>query len=173
MRKFAVFTVLVMFFLLSCSREKFDMDLLYGSWIEEGNTGHPRQTIDFNAGGDYCLIDYVNLVPGSVVVYKCTITGEYEVDGQFVTLVTAEVQSMDEEPDPGGFPYEGIDIEDGISLGSFYGGLERIVFHKGDQGLTGVVTGYTPVTWEVLDLAEQFLEVRVGLDTVRYLRQLN
>jgi len=172
MRKFAVFTVLIMILLLSCRKEKFDMDLLYGSWIEEAGTGHPRQTIDFNVGGDYCLTDYINILPGSVAVYKCTITGEFEVDGQCVTLVTAEVQSMDEEPVPGGFPYEGTDIEDGVPIGSLYGGQGSIGLRTGDQDLTGAVTEYTPVTWEVLDLTEGILEVRVELDTVRYLRQL-
>jgi len=171
MRKFAVFTVLVMFLLPSCRKEKFDMDLLYGSWIEEANAGHPRPMIDFNSGGDYCLTDYINLLPGSTAVYRCIITGEFEINGTYVTLVTAEVQSMDEEPDPGGFPYEGIDIEDGASFGSFFGCQESIVFGSGAEGLSGVDTEYTPVTWEVLGLSENILEVKVALDTVRYVRQ--
>lgn len=171
MRKLAVFTVLAMFFLLSCSKEKFDMDLLYGNWIAESNAGYPRPMIDFNVGGDYCLIDYNNVLPGGVAVCRCTITGEYEVDGYYVTLVTAEVQSLDEAPSPGGFPYEGINITEGLPLGSFYGSQGSGLARTGTAYFRDADFKYTPVTWEVLDLTESLLEVKVALDTVRYVRQ--
>lgn len=147
------------------------MDLLYGSWIVESDAGHPRPMIDFNSGGDYCLTDYLNIPPGGISVFRCVITGEYEVDGHYVTLVTAEVQSIDEEPASGGFPYEGIDVTDGVPFGSFYGSQGSLVSRSGIQGLTGAGTEYIPVTWEVLDLTEEMLEVKVELDTVRYVRQ--
>lgn len=171
MRKVAIFACIVTLSLTSCNKERFDMDLLYGSWIRLPDTGHPRPMIDFNTGGDYCMIGFQAVPVGGSTVYRVTITGDYVIDGHYVTLVTAEVQSMDEEPDAGGFPYEGIDVNEGVPFGSFYGGQNYIPSRTGiDAGIT-VNTEYIPVTWEVLDLTESILEGKVALDTVRYARQ--
>lgn len=170
MRKLIFLAALIMVSLVCCRKEKFDTDLLYGSWIMESGAGHPRPMIDFNTGGDYCLIDYVKVPAGGVAVYRYTITGDFEIEGHFITLVTAEVQTMDEEPDPGGFPYEGIDVTEGVPLGSFYGSQGSDLLRSGTGDLTGIGFEYTPVTWKVLDLTESLLEVKVALDTVRYVR---
>ena len=171
MRRFFILAVLITCSLISCRNERFDMDLLYGSWVRLPDTGHPRPTIEFNIGGNYCMVGYQSVPTGGATVYRLTITGEFEVDGYNVTLVTAEVQSMDEEPDPGDFPYEGIDITEGISLGSFYGGQNNIQFVTGINEGIAVNAEYIPVTWEVLGLTESLLEVKVDLDTIRYVRQ--
>jgi hypothetical protein len=171
MRKFSILAVLITCSLISCRNERFDMDLLYGSWIRLPDTGHPSPTIEFNIDGTYWIVGYQSVPTGGVTVYRLTITGEFEVGGYYVTLVTAEVQSMDEEPDPGGFPYEGIDITEGISIGSFYGGQNSLPSRTGISGAITDNTEYIPVTWELLDLTESLLEVKVALDTVRYVRQ--
>ena len=65
MRKCAIFVCLVILSLTACKKERFDMDLLYGSWIRLPDTGHPRPMIDFNVSGDYTYIDFLNIPAGA------------------------------------------------------------------------------------------------------------
>jgi len=147
------------------------MDLLYGSWIRLPDTGHPRPMIDFNVSGDYTYTDFLNIPAGGTVLYRVTIVGDYEINGYSVTLLTLGIQKFEEVPDPGGFPYEGIDVSDGVPIGSFYGSNNNLPFRTGSDVGTIADDEPPPVTWEVLDLTESLLEVKAGLDTVRYARQ--
>lgn len=171
MRKFAFFGCLVILSLTACKKERFDMDLLYGSWIRLPDTGHPRPMIDFNVSGDYTYTDFLNIPAGGTTVYRVTIVGDYEIDGSNITLLTLGIQKFEEVPDPGGFLYEGIDVNEGFPIGSFYGSNNSLPFRTGSDVARIADDEPAPVTWEVLDLTESLLEVKAGLDTVRYARQ--
>lgn len=171
MRKFAFFGCLVILSLTACKKERFDMDLLYGSWIRLPDTGHPRPMIDFNVSGDYTYTDFLNIPAGGTTVYRVTIVGDYEIDGYSITLLTLGIQNFEEEPDPGGFPYEGFDVNEGVPIGSFYGSNNSLPFRTGSDVATIADDESTPVTWEVLDLTESLLELKAGPDTVRYARR--
>jgi hypothetical protein len=171
MRKFAFFGCLVILSLTSCKKERFDMDLLYGSWIRLPDTGHPRPMIDFNVSGDYTYTDFLNIPAGGTAVYRVTIVGEFEIDGYSITLLTLGIQNFEEEPDPGGFPYEGLDVNEGVPIGSFYGSNNSLPIRIGQDVVTITGDESGPVTWDVLDLTESLLEVKAGPDTVRYARR--
>ena len=171
MRKCAIFVCLVILSLTACKKERFDMDLLYGSWIRLPDTGHPRPMIDFNVSGDYTYIDFLNIPEGGTAVYRVTIVGDYEIDGYSITLLTLGIQNFEEEPDPVGFPYEGFDVKEGVPIGSFYGSYNSLPFRTGQDVVTITGDESGPVTWEVLDLTESLLEVKAGTDTVRYARR--
>lgn len=171
MRKFAVFVCLVILSLASCKKERFDMDLLYGSWIRLPDTGHPRPMIDFNVSGDYTYTDFLNIPTGGTVLYRATIVGDYEIDGYYVTLLTLGIQNFEKVADPGGFPYEGIYVTEGFPIGNFYGNINSLPVRPGIDVAPIAVDEPAPVTWQVLDLTESLLEVKAGQDTIRYTRQ--
>lgn len=171
MRKISTVFLLVLLLFASCGEEGIDADLLYGSWIEEANSGHPRPTVDFIAGSEYCIVDYISAPVVGTAVYKCTITGEFSISGNLVTLLTANVESIEDGTGGTGFPYEGVVVSEGIPMGSFYGGMIT-----GSPRTGGEVTGvpdveYEPVVWEIIRLTDSILEFKVGIETFRYSRR--
>jgi len=168
MKKTVIVSILIIALLLACRKESIDRDILYGKWIIESNTGHPRPTVEFNAGGEYCMVDYLAVPPGGMVVYRYIITGEYSLDGNRLTLLTANVESMDQESSGSVFTYMGLPVTSGSPIGSFYNSQADI--GRGTVILPPIGTSleYKPVTWEIISLTASLLEVITGPDTVRY-----
>ena len=171
MRKLSIVILLVLLLVISCRKESNYTDLLFGSWIAESDSGHPRPAVDFNTGGVYCMVDYINVPFGGTAVYKCTITGEFSVMGNIITLLTANVESMEDGAGVAEFPFEGVAVSDGSPIGSFYGGQITVSPRQGGD-LAGVPDiEYEPVGWEIIRLTDSLLEVKAGIEIFRYVRR--
>lgn len=171
MRKYLIVAVLIMFSLVSCRKERLDMDLLYGSWILESNAGHPRPMVDFNTGGDYCMVDYTSVPFGGTTVYGYEITGEFSIRDNLVTFLTANVESLEDGTGGTEFPYEGVAVSGGSPLGSFYSGQSIVSPHPGGDFAGVPDLEYKPVAWEIISLTGSILEVKEGIETFRYVRR--
>jgi len=171
MRKLSIVILLVLLSTISCRKDSIDTELLFGSWIAESDSGHPRPTVDFNTGGDYCMVDHINVPVGGTAVYKCTITGEFSVMGNIITLLTANVESMEDGAGVTEFPYEGVAVSEGSPIGSLYGSQITVSPRPGGD-LTGVPDlEYEPVGWEIIRLTDSLLEVKAGMEIFRYVRR--
>jgi len=170
MRNLLIIALILMVSTVSCNKEGFDADLLYGSWILESDSGHPRPTVDFNTGGDYSMVDYMSVPHSGTTVIRYEITGEFSISGNQITFHTAVVERLEDGTGETEFPYE-VAITGSSPFGSFYFGLS-FVSTLPDGHFSGVLNlQFEPVVWEIITLTDNTLEVKIGTHTFRFVRR--
>ena len=106
MRNLLIIGLIFLVSMVSCSKEDSDADLLYGSWTLESDSGYPAPKVEFKTGGDYCMVDYASVSFVGTTFCGYEITGDFSINGNQITFLTAVVERVEDGTGETEFPYE-------------------------------------------------------------------